>query len=184
MTDNAGPRIEVQGINHLALVCSDMARTADFYTRVLGFPLVKTIELPEGGGQHFFFDCGGGNSLAFFWFPDAPEPSPGIAAAGALPGAGDIASAIGSMNHVAFSIPPDRFEEYQQRLEDHGVETGVILNHDDSPSTIAGELHDGVYVRSLYFLDPDGILLEFACWLRELTEDDVAHAPASPSTPS
>jgi hypothetical protein len=39
-------------------------------------PLVKTIELPFGMGQHFFFDCGGGDTLAFFWFPDAAEPVP------------------------------------------------------------------------------------------------------------
>ena len=37
----------VSGINHLALVCSDMQRTVDFYTQVLGFPLIKTIELPR-----------------------------------------------------------------------------------------------------------------------------------------
>ncbi|WP_433504475.1 VOC family protein [Pseudonocardia halophobica] len=36
------------GINHLALVCSDMARTIDFYSGVLGMPLIKTIELPGG----------------------------------------------------------------------------------------------------------------------------------------
>jgi catechol 2,3-dioxygenase-like lactoylglutathione lyase family enzyme len=35
-----------------------MGRTVDFYTNVLGMPLVKTIELPDGMGQHFFFDCG------------------------------------------------------------------------------------------------------------------------------
>ncbi|HEY8523604.1 MAG TPA: VOC family protein [Acidimicrobiales bacterium] len=63
------------GINHLALVCRDMARTVDFYQGVLGMPLVKTIELPDGMGQHFSFDCGGGNLLAFFWFPEAPGPA-------------------------------------------------------------------------------------------------------------
>jgi catechol 2,3-dioxygenase-like lactoylglutathione lyase family enzyme len=46
-----------------------MARTVDFYSNVLGFPLVKTVELPAGWGQHFFFDIGGGATLAFFWFP-------------------------------------------------------------------------------------------------------------------
>ena len=50
----ANGRFELQGINHLALVCRDMARTVDFYTTVLGMPLVKTIELPGGMGQHFF----------------------------------------------------------------------------------------------------------------------------------
>ena len=29
-------------------------------------------------------------------------------------------------------------------------------------------MHSGVYIRSIYFQDPDGILLEFACWMREL----------------
>ena len=34
---------EIRGINHLALVCKDMARTVDFYTNILGFPLIKTV---------------------------------------------------------------------------------------------------------------------------------------------
>jgi len=57
-------KFELSGINHLALVCKDMARTVDFYTNVLGMPLVKTIDLPMGTGQHFFFDCGGGDCIA------------------------------------------------------------------------------------------------------------------------
>ena len=57
---------EFRGVNHLALVCSDMERTVDFYTNVLGMALIKTIELPAGMGQHFFFDCGGDDLLAFF----------------------------------------------------------------------------------------------------------------------
>lgn len=60
---------EFQGINHLALVCKDMARTVSFYRDVLGLRLIKTIELPMGMGQHFFFDCGGNNTLAFFLVP-------------------------------------------------------------------------------------------------------------------
>ena len=63
---------ELGGLNHLALVCSDMERTVDFYTNVLGMPLIKTIELPNGMGQHFFFDIGNGDCIAFFWFPNAP----------------------------------------------------------------------------------------------------------------
>jgi hypothetical protein len=38
-------------------------------------------------------------------------------------------------------------------------------------------MHDGVYVRSVYFFDPDGILLEFAAWTRTFRPDDVCHAP-------
>jgi len=176
------PEFEIQGICHLALVCSDMERTVDFYTNVLGMPLVKTVELPQGGGQHFFFDIGGGSYLAFFWFPDAPPAAPGVASAADLPGRGEILSAVGSMNHVAFTVPPDKFDEYQQRLVDKGVDTGIILNHDDSEWGVAAQMHDGVFIRSLYFRDPDGILLEFAAWTRELTADDVRHEPARPQT--
>ena len=170
---------EFNGINHLALVSSDMARTVDFYTNVLGFPLVKTIEFPNASGQHFFFDIGNGDSLAFFWFPDAPAAAPGIAAAGEMPGDGSIVSAHGSMNHVAFDVPVDQFEAYVQKLKDKGVAVSPVLNHDDSESTVAREMHDGVFVRSVYFRDPDGVLLEFACWTRQFGAEDVGHAPAN-----
>jgi hypothetical protein len=39
-------------------------------------------------------------------------------------------------------------------------------------------MHPGVFVRSIYFMDPDGILLEFAAWTRELGPGDVSHTPA------
>jgi catechol 2,3-dioxygenase-like lactoylglutathione lyase family enzyme len=175
----ANTEFELGGINHLALVCSDMQRTVDFYTNVLGMPLIKTVELPNGMGQHFFFDCGGGNAIAFFWFPDAPDKVTGVTHPGVLPGRGDISSAISSMNHVAFSIPVDKFDEYRERLIAKNVQVGRVVFHDDSPSTIATEMNDSVYVGSLYFLDPDGILLEFAAWTRKLTEADVRHAPAT-----
>lgn len=169
-------KFEISGVCHLALVCEDMERTVDFYTNVLGMKLSKTIALPKGG-QHFFFDMGGGQFLAFFWFDGAPKKSPGIASPVALPGAGDIATAHGSMNHVSFKIPADKFEEYKTKLEAEGVETAPILNHDDSKWGFSPEIHDGTYMRSMYFFDPDGILLEFAAWTRELGEDEVVHLP-------
>src|SRR5215210_2599017 len=123
-------KFELSGINHLALVCKDMARTVDFYTNVLGMPLVKTIDLPMGMGQHFFFDCGGGDCIAFFWFPNAPDGVAGVSAPAALPGQGELVSAVGSMNHVAFHVPAERFEEYRSRLTAKGVVVSSILNHD------------------------------------------------------
>jgi catechol 2,3-dioxygenase-like lactoylglutathione lyase family enzyme len=168
---------EINGFCHLALVCSDMQRTVDFYQGLLGLPLVKTVELPEGGGQHFFFEVSPGSYLAFFWFPDAPDAAPGIASAADMPGFGEITSAIASMNHVAFTIPLDRFDDYKAKLDAAGVRTGLILNHDDSPWTVAAEMHPGVYIRSLYFVDPDGILLEFAAWTREIGPDEAQLVP-------
>lgn len=171
-------KFELRGVNHVALVCSDMAQTVRFYRDVLGMPLVKTIELPGGAGQHFFFDMGNDDCLAFFWFAGAPAAQPGVSNAGALPGKGDIASAHASMNHLAFDVPLDRFEEYRRRLIDDGVEVSMVLDHDDSERQVAAAFHPGVFVRSFYFRDPDGILLEFASWTREMGRpDDVAVLP-------
>ena len=171
-------QFQIRGVNHLALVCRDMERTVDFYTNVLGMPLVKTIEFPDGAGQHFFFDIGNGDSLAFFWFPDAPEPAPGVSSPKALPGQGELTTAIGSMNHIAFDVPAEQIEEYGRRLAERGIACSPIINHDRSERGISKEMTDDVFIRSIYFFDPDGILLEFACWTSELTEADVSHAPA------
>src|ERR1700744_1836095 len=93
--------MKTKGINHLALVCRDMAETVAFYAEALGMPLVKTVALPDGG-QHFFFDCGGGALLAFFWWDNAPAAAPGIASVEDFPTR--PMSAIGSMNHIAFEM--------------------------------------------------------------------------------
>jgi len=81
--------------------------------------------------------------------------------------------------YVAFDVPVDQFDAYVQKLKDKGVAVSPVLNHDDSESTVAREMHDGVFVRSVYFRDPDGVLLEFACWTKTFGPEDVSHAPAN-----
>lgn len=175
-------RFEIRGVNHIALVCADMARTVRFYRDVLGMPLVKTIELPNGMGQHFFFDIGNDDCLAFFWFAGAHAAEPGVSNARGLPDRADITSAHASMNHLAFDVPLERFEEYRQRLIDDGVDVSAILDHDDSEYQVAAAFHPGVFVRSFYFCDPDGVLLEFASWTREMGRaSDVGVLPVDAS---
>src|SRR5262245_2132003 len=179
MAQRKNKEFELRGVNHLALVCKDMARTVDFYTNTLGMPMTKTIELPNGMGQHFFFDIGNGDSLAFFWFPNAPEAAPGIASPKANVGQGSITTAHGSMNHVAFDIPAETIEEYRATLQAKGVEVTEVMTHDESPRQITTTVNDTTFVCSIYFLDPDGILLEFAGWTREFGEGDVRHKPVT-----
>lgn len=174
---NTNSEFELGGINHVALVCSDMATTVDFYTNILGMPLVKSLDLPGGMGQHFFFDAGNGDCVAFFWFTTAPDGVPGVSAPVAIPGIGEIISAVGSLNHLAFHVPAERFDEYRKRLKEKGVRVGPVLNHDESPAQVSATLHPGVYVRSFYFQDPDGITLEFACWTKEFGERDTTTVP-------
>jgi catechol 2,3-dioxygenase-like lactoylglutathione lyase family enzyme len=148
-------------------------------------PLVKTIEFAGGRGQHFFFDCGGGALIAFFWFPDAPPAAPGIASMHEdVRGKGSV-TAHASMNHLAISIPLEKFDPYVARLKEKGIKVYVI-NHDDSPAGAAAgcapagsaeKMHDGVWIRSMYFRDPNGIHMELAALTRAFRKDDIAHDP-------
>ena len=168
--------LRTAGINHVALVCRDMRETVDFYTRVLDMPLVKTVELP-GGGQHFFFDCGGGSLVAFFWWVNGPAAAPGVASVEHFPN--KPMTAVGSMNHLAFHLAEDQLVAALGRLEAAGVPvTPAVVNHDDSPMGVARDNHDGVFVRSVYFTDPNGIMLEFAALTKEFGPEDVRHEPA------
>ena len=161
---------ELNGINHLALVCEDMDVTVDFYTNVLGMKLTKTLDLPGGRGKHFFFDCGNGDSLAFFWFPQGPGPVDKKEFA-------RITATPGTMNHVAFDVSPAKIDEYRELLVKKGIEVTEVVNHADTESGVSDEIDDTVFVRSLYFHDPDGTQLEFAAWARELTSSDVDYTP-------
>ena len=177
MSKQSNREFEINGVSHVVLVCKDMARTVRFYRDILGMPLIKTIDLPSGVGQHFFFDIGNGDALAFFWFRDAPPAQAGIASAASLPGQGTFLSAHGSMNHLAFNVPLEKFESYYRRIQEKGVAVSEILNHDDSPGGISEAVTKDVFIRSFYFFDPDGVCLEFAAWTRALGDKDVAHAP-------
>jgi catechol 2,3-dioxygenase-like lactoylglutathione lyase family enzyme len=170
--------MEYGGVNHVALVARDMAETVEFYTQVLEMPLVKTVEFPGGRGQHFFFDCGGGGTIAFFWFPNAPPVAPGIASMHEDYRKNGSMTAHASMNHLAISIPLEKFDEYVERLQAKGVKIHV-LNHDDSAAGAAPQVHPGVWIRSMYFRDPNGIHLELAALTRAWRPDDVAHDPVN-----
>ena len=111
------PNFEIRGFNHLALVCKDMERTVDFYTNVLGMPLIKTLDLPDGIGQHFFFDIGNGNSLAFFWFAEAPDGVPGISAPVDDAGLRRMDQRCRLDEPRRLRRPAEKFEDYRQRLK-------------------------------------------------------------------
>ena len=167
----ASAPIQINGVHHLALVCKDMERTVDFYTDKLGLRLTKGFDL-EGYGQHFFFDMGNGSELAFFCFNDAEPAQPGVAAVKNIVGsrAGNISSAHGSMNHVAFNVAPEQIDAYREQLVAKGVDCTPLVNHNDvvtgEESRVGQEASAKTWIRSFYFLDPDGIMLEFCATLQ------------------
>lgn len=171
-------RMQYQGVNHVALVARDMAETVEFYENVLEMPLVKTVEFPSGRGQHFFFDCGGGGTIAFFWFLNAPPVAPGIASMHEDVRANGAMTAHASMNHLAINIPIEKFDAYADRLRAKRIPVRVI-NHDDSPAGYSDDLNEGVWIRSMYFTDPNGIHMELAALTRPYRLGDVRHDPVN-----
>ena len=164
-------KFEINGVHHLALVCKDMERTVEFYTDVLGMRLTKGFDL-EGYGQHFFFDMGNGSELGFFWFNDAPLSQPGVASAKNIvgSGSGNITSAHGSMNHLAFNIDPVKIANYREAIVEKGVQCSPLVNHNDvvtgEESRTGQDASEKTWLQSFYFFDPDGVMLEFCATLQ------------------
>ncbi|MBI2801781.1 MAG: VOC family protein [Gammaproteobacteria bacterium] len=189
--ENTNREFELRGLNHVAMVCKDMQRTVDFYGNVLGMKLIRTLDLPGGSGQHFFFDMGGGQCFAFFWFPEAPDRNPGVSnpranidPATALTDPTGFLSSHGSMNHFAFDVAPEKIAEYRDKLIAKGVQVSSFMHHDASPSQLADSVTESVWISSIYFQDPDGIVLEFAANQREFNTalgDRRDHIPATPA---
>jgi catechol 2,3-dioxygenase-like lactoylglutathione lyase family enzyme len=155
-------QIQVQGIHHIALVCKDIDLTINFYTTMLGFNLTRIHTLSDGV-KHYSFAMNNGVEIVFFCFPNAPEPAPGIASV--KPDAwqsGDISTAQGSMNHLAFTLPFAELEVCREELLAGGIFVTQVLHHKADSSVQTGESNNSPDVLSFYFFDPNGILLEFA----------------------
>ncbi|HEV8714819.1 MAG TPA: VOC family protein [Candidatus Binatia bacterium] len=120
------------GVDHLALICSDLDATICFYTQVLGMRLTRIVQnRDEPTSTHIFLDMGGGNQLAFF---DFPEKGPARTVRG-----------VGSMHHVALKARPEQFRALLATLQGQHL-----------PYSLHGTPESG----SVYVRDPDDILVE------------------------
>src|SRR5918912_817132 len=127
------PTSSARGLHHLALICSDVEQTIQFYQELLGFPLVELMENRDyAGSTHLFFDMGHDNLLAFFDFPGL----------GLQPGV----EAIGTVQHIAIATDSDNFERVKAKLEARGIS---YLGPDRGAKD------------SIYFKDPNGLQIEF-----------------------
>src|SRR5882672_3295156 len=126
------PSVVTNGVDHLALICSDLDATIRFYTEVLGMRLTKIVEnRDEPTSTHIFLDMGGGNQLAFF---DFPQKGPARTVRG-----------VGSMHHVALKATPEKFRTVVMMLKEKKVQHS---------------LHGTEDAGSVYVRDPDDILVE------------------------
>ena len=98
------PPSSARGIHHTALLSSDVERTIQFYQGVLEFPLTEIIENRDyEGSNHFFFDVGNGNLVAFFDFPGLDL--------------GPYAEVLGGLHHLAISVTPEKWTRLRANLD-------------------------------------------------------------------
>ena len=132
-------KLQSQGMHHITFVGSNRQATIEFYQDFLGMPLVfeqPNLDVPEE--THLYFDMGDGRLLTFFVRPtrkDDPTPNP---------------EGIGNLHHLAFAVSHATYTQIEQRLKERGIwNTGPI---------------DRGFMDSIYFRDPNGQLLEMACY--------------------
>ncbi|AIT80817.1 VOC family protein [Novosphingobium pentaromativorans] len=138
---NGAPRLG--GIHHVAYRCRDAKETVEFYRDVMGMDFMLAIaedNVPSTGApdpyMHIFMDAGGGNVLAFFELPNAPDM-------------GRDEATPAWVQHIAFKVDSEEdLLAAKARAEERGLE-------------VVGPTHHGVF-KSIYFFDPNGHRLELA----------------------
>jgi glyoxalase family protein len=132
-------RLQVQGVHHLTFVGSNREAVIEFYQGFLGMRLVldqPNLDVP--GEEHLYFDAGDGRLLTYFVRPTRENdtmPNP---------------QGIGNLHHMALTVSHAVYTQVVERLKERGIEnTGPI---------------DRGFMDSIYFRDPNGQLLELACY--------------------
>lgn len=129
--------MQITGLHHITLVSSNAQRTVDFYTTVLGLRLIKqTVNFDDPTAYHLYFGddlARPGSAITFFEWQSAARGRPGI----------------GGTHHVALQVADyPGLLMWKRRLSDLGLK-------------VAGP-YDRHYFQSIYFRDPDGVILEIA----------------------
>lgn len=139
----------ITGLHHITLVTSDARQNVDFYTRVLGLRMLKkTVNFDDPRAYHLYYgdnNATPGSAITFFEWKDVPQGRPGI----------------GGTHHLALEVADDDgLLKWKRRLQDLGLKV-------DGP-------YDRKYFKSIYFRDPDGVILEIATRGPGWTVDEAA----------
>ena len=118
--------------HHVAIICSDYARSRAFYTTILGLEIVAEVHRRERASHKLDLRLPDGTQVELFSFPDPPRRPSYPEACGLRHLAlevGDIEQAIAELERHGVNVEPVRIDEY----------TGK---------------------RFTFFADPDGLPLE------------------------
>lgn len=122
----------VEGFHHIAIICSDYSRSKQFYTELLGLPIIAEHYRAERDSYKLDLAIPGGGQIELFSFPN-PPPRPSRPEAQGL-------------RHLAFSVLD--IDASIIRLNQAGIETEPVRV---DPYTER---------RFTFFADPDGLPLE------------------------
>jgi glyoxalase family protein len=125
------------GFHHVTLVASNSAQTIGFYRDLLGLSLLhQTRNVDDPDTEHLFFAADAnvpGTLLTFLQWPDVRRGRWGV----------------GGIHHVALGTRDEETQlKWKRWLTDHGV-------------AVSGP-YDRGWFHSIYFVDPDGQVLEIA----------------------
>ena len=128
------PALQLTGIHHVSALSANIARTRDFYTRVLGLrPVIKTVNQDDPDMYHLFFGAGvgsPGSDMTVFDLPRTARERRGN----------------NSISRTTFRVNGQPALDYWvARLGAHGVQHGAITVRDAR--------------RVLNFADPEGTQL-------------------------
>ena len=133
----AGPA--VKGLHHAAFRCRDSEETRRFYEGFLGLPLVEAFEIRQTktgrstSVLHTFFEMGDGSCMAFFEAPGRPF---------------EFKDQHDFDLHIALEVEPTELEARFEEGKSLGIETRGIADHG--------------FIRSIYFRDPNGYVVELS----------------------
>ena len=132
-----------KGFHHVVYECRNSEETRHFYEDLLGMPLVHTEvkNAPDGFFRHLFFDTGDGSCIAFFEVSgvgENPDWSSEVSIGNGLPV---------WVNHLAFASDEERTETVRERLAAEKIVPLMEVDHG--------------WCHSLYYIDPNGIMVEF-----------------------
>ena len=154
--------MSANGWSHISLATLDMTATRAFYEGVLGFKAVRCdiIKVKEGGEiRHVFFDTGHQQLLAFM----EPRGVPGVP----VEFDGGLNRPLGmpeGVYHFAFEAGSEaELDAKRAELIGKGVKVTPVVDHE--------------WAKSIYFKDPNGLLLEYSCLTRAFNSDDAVMQP-------
>jgi glyoxylase I family protein len=105
--------MEILKIHHVAVICGDYARSKDFYTRILGLPIIRETYRAERASYKLDLQAGADTQIELFSFPDPPVRLTAPEARGLRHLAfavADLAGAVAELQAQGIAVEPIRVD--------------------------------------------------------------------------